>query len=59
METLPQEKLREVQLLKLKRILNWAYNNSPFYREKFDRNGVRPEDIQGLEIGRASCRERV
>jgi phenylacetate-CoA ligase len=49
METLPQEKLREVQLLKLKRILTWAYNNSPFYREKFDHAGVRPEDIHGLD----------
>ncbi len=49
METLPQEKLREVQLLKLKRILDWTYKNSPFYREKFDHAGVRPEDIHGLD----------
>lgn len=49
METLPQEKLRKVQFLKLQRILRWAYQNSPFYRSKFDRTGVRPEDIQRLE----------
>ncbi|MDA2935200.1 AMP-binding protein, partial [Acidobacteria bacterium AH-259-D05] len=48
METLPPSKLREVQLLKLKRILHWAYSNSPFYQDKFDRAGVRPADIQSL-----------
>ncbi|MFQ5850592.1 MAG: phenylacetate--CoA ligase family protein [Candidatus Binatia bacterium] len=49
METLPQESLRKVQWLKFKRILNWSYRNSPFYRYKLDHAGVHPEDIQGLD----------
>lgn len=49
METLRPEQLRAVQLLKLKRIVEWAYRNSPFYREKFDRAGVAPQDIQKLD----------
>ena len=32
METLDREKLRELQLKKFKRIFEWAYNNSPFYK---------------------------
>jgi len=49
METLPPSKLREVQWLKLKRILGWAYNHSPFYRDKFDQAGIQPEDIQSWD----------
>ena len=48
METLPLARLREVQLLKLKRIVEWAWQNSLFYREKFDRAGVSPRDLQSL-----------
>ncbi|MFQ5777080.1 MAG: phenylacetate--CoA ligase family protein [Terriglobia bacterium] len=49
METLPPEHLRAVQLLKLKRIVVWAYRNSPFYRKKFDRANLVPHDIQELD----------
>ena len=49
METLPPARLREVQLLKLKRMVKWAWRSSPFYREKFDRAGVRPEAMQTLD----------
>ena len=49
METLPPAQLREVQLLKLRRMVKWAWQNSPFYREKFDRACVPPEDIQTLD----------
>lgn len=49
METLPLDQLQKVQLLKLRRIVDWAYNHSAFYREKFDRAGVAPKDIQTLE----------
>jgi phenylacetate-CoA ligase len=49
METLPPERLRQLQLAKLKRILEWSYARSPFYREKFDRAGLRPEEIRSLD----------
>ena len=35
LETLPQEKLQALQLKKFRRILEWAYNNSPFYRRLY------------------------
>ena len=49
LESLPLVKLREIQLRKVKRIINWAWLNSPFYREKLDRSGVVPKDIQTLD----------
>ena len=48
METLPSDALRRVQERKLYRLLRWAYDRSPFYRDKFDRAGIRPEHIGGL-----------
>jgi len=33
LETMPREKLRELQIKKFKRIFQWAYENSPFYRK--------------------------
>lgn len=48
METLSRQDLEGVQLLKLKRILGWAYQRSPFYRSQFDQAGVSIGDIQTL-----------
>ncbi|MEJ5375042.1 MAG: phenylacetate--CoA ligase [bacterium] len=44
-----QEELREHQLKGLKWTVAHAYNGSSFYRERLDRAGVRPQDIQTLE----------
>jgi len=49
LETLPQEKLRQLQLKKFKRIMDWAYENSPFYRRLYKDAGLEPEDIKGFE----------
>ncbi len=49
LETLPQEKLRDLQLGKFKRIFEWAYNNSPFYRKLYKDAGVQPGDIKKFE----------
>ncbi len=43
------EELKKLQLERLKWTVNHAYNNSEFYRKKFDEAGVKPEDIQSLE----------
>jgi len=32
LETMPREKLRQLQLRKFKRAVEYAYENSPFYR---------------------------
>ncbi len=37
-ETLPQEKLQELQLNRLKTQLNTVYNNCPLYKRSFDQN---------------------
>lgn len=48
-ETMPVEALRELQEKKLKELVHYVYENSPFYRKRFDEHGVKPEDIKTLE----------
>jgi len=48
-ETMPMEKLRELQLKKFKRALQWAYDNSPFYRRIYKEAGLEPGDIKTHE----------
>ncbi|MEU2716657.1 phenylacetate--CoA ligase PaaK [Streptomyces sp. NPDC007205] len=47
-ERLGPEELRELQLQRLRTSLRHAYDNVPFYRESFDKAGVRPEDCHCL-----------
>ena len=49
LETLPREKLRELQLAKFKRIFRWAYENSPFYNELYRDAGIEPGDIKTFD----------
>jgi phenylacetate-CoA ligase len=39
----------ELQLRRLKSIVSFVYENVPFYKKKFDENGVKPEDIKQLK----------
>jgi phenylacetate-CoA ligase len=48
-ETLPPDDLKALQLRKFKKILAWAYNHSPFYRQLYDGAGIHPEDIHTLD----------
>ncbi len=48
-ETLPREELQALQLLKLRRISDWAYANSPFHRRNFDAAGFHPEQLKTLD----------
>ncbi len=48
-ETMPEETIRVLQLAKLKETVAWVYEKVPFYRAKFEEQGVAPEDIQSLE----------
>ena len=50
-ECMPREQLRELQLQRLQQTLRRVYAQVPCYQNKF-------RDL-GVEIGRASCRERV
>ncbi|WP_328744580.1 phenylacetate--CoA ligase [Streptomyces sp. NBC_00285] len=47
-ERLDAEALEALQLERLRRSLRHAYENVPFYRESFDKAGVRPEDCRSL-----------
>jgi len=49
LETLPQEKLQALQYKKFKRMVSWAYGNSPFYRKFYQDAGLEPGDIKGFE----------
>jgi len=46
LETLPREQLRELQVKKFRRIFDWAYNNSPFYKKLYKDTGIEPGDIK-------------
>lgn len=47
-ETMPLEELKKLQLERIKQLVRYAYNNSPFYHRRFDEAGVKPEDIKTL-----------
>jgi len=60
LETLPREKLRALQLKKFKRIVEWAYHNSPFYRRLYRAAGLEPGDIRTFEdIGKVPRVEKA
>ncbi len=48
-ETLPREGIKHHQLISLKEIVNYAYNNTVYYKKSFDEAGVKPEDIESLK----------
>ncbi len=48
-ETMPRDKLDALHLQRLKALVHYAYERSPFYREKFDAAGLKPGDIRTLE----------
>ncbi len=48
LETLPLEKIRQLQLKKFQEIFRWAYAHSKFHRQLYDHAGIKPEDIQSF-----------
>ena len=48
-ETLPEAQRRRVIFERIKIQLDYAYHAIPFYRDLYDRHGVRPEHIRHLE----------
>jgi len=49
LETLPREKLAELQLKKFKRIFSWAYEHSKFHHKLYAEAGIEPGDIRTFE----------
>ena len=48
-ETMPTGELRDYQLKKLKEQVSRCYEDSLFYRKKFDSVGLKPKDIRSLD----------
>lgn len=46
---LPPYKIKEYQEKKLRQLINHVYYHVPYYREIFDRNNLRVEDIKTIE----------
>ncbi|MGF3554922.1 MAG: phenylacetate--CoA ligase family protein [Thermoplasmatota archaeon] len=48
-ETIPMDKLKEIQLKRLKRMVSYIYKNNKFYHEKLKDVHVKPNDIKTLK----------
>ncbi|MBC7105926.1 MAG: phenylacetate--CoA ligase, partial [Firmicutes bacterium] len=48
-ECMSREEMAELQLRRLRKVVARAYSRVPFYRERLDAAGIRPEDIRSLE----------
>ncbi len=49
MECADRETMRELQSKRLRETVKRCYENVPFYRQKFDEMGLKPEDIQTID----------
>src|SRR4030042_6710922 len=49
LETMPREKLLQLQLKKFKEIFTWAYENSKFYHKLYSDAGIEPDDIKKFD----------
>lgn len=48
-ETMSREELHQLQSSRLRQTLESVYQNVPFYRNLFDEQGIKPQDIRGIE----------
>jgi len=52
-ETMSRDELASEQQVRLRALIQRAYDHSPFYRRKLDQAGLKPADIQAVEdLGR-------
>ena len=47
-ETMPLDKLRQLQSERLRRLVAYVYERVPFYKKQLDEHGVKPSDIKGI-----------
>ncbi len=48
-ESYTREQLDEIRLNKLKWVIGWVYDRVPFYRQRFDKIGLKPHHIKTLK----------
>lgn len=49
MECMDREEMRKLQSIRLKRVVEHVYHNSPFYRKKMQEMGLEPGDINSID----------
>ncbi|MCD8286538.1 MAG: phenylacetate--CoA ligase [Clostridia bacterium] len=49
LETMPREELIKLQSKRLVEQVHHVYNNVKFYHDRMDEQGIKPEDIHGIE----------
>ena len=49
MESMKRDELIKLQEERLRKLVEYCYRNSPFYRRKFREAGVKPEDIKSID----------
>lgn len=48
-ECMDRESLRKIQSIRLKKIVDYVYHNTPFYRKKMQEMGITPDDINTVD----------
>lgn len=48
-ECMDREEMRKLQSIRLKSVVEHAYHNTPFYRQKMQEMGITPDDIQSID----------
>ncbi|HQC54280.1 MAG TPA: phenylacetate--CoA ligase [Clostridia bacterium] len=48
-ETMARADMQKLQLTRFQKIVNYAYNNIAFYKNKYDAAGFKPEDLKTLD----------
>ncbi len=48
-ECMDRETLRKLQSIRLKKVVEHVYHNTPFYRKKMQEMGITPDDIQSID----------
>ncbi|MDR1747084.1 MAG: phenylacetate--CoA ligase, partial [Tannerella sp.] len=49
MECMTRDNMRELQSIRLKRVVERVYHNNAFYRKKMQELGITPDDVQSIE----------
>ena len=47
-ETMPLEAMQDFQLKQLQQTVAWVYEKVPYYKNKLDDLGIKPQDIKEL-----------
>ena len=49
-ECMDRETLKKIQDIRLKKMVDYVYHNTPFYRKKMQEMNITPDDINGIAL---------